>query len=142
MDDPLESSNDLDTPFNQLVDLVKYLRSEEGCPWDRKQTMESMVECLREESEEVVEAVEKGDMDNLEEELGDLILQGVFYAQMAAEDELFDIEDVLDRLNRKLIRRHPHVFGEETAESPDEAIERWNEVKQENNPGESSPVAD
>lgn len=117
---------DGDDPFENLVDLVEYLRSEEGCPWDRKQTMESMIECLREESEEVVEAVENDDMDNLEEELGDFLLQGVFYAQMAREEELFDVHDVLERLNRKLVKRHPHVFGDEEAE---EALESWENVK-------------
>lgn len=119
-----------DNPFDRLVDLVAYLRSEEGCPWDRKQTMESMIECLEEEAGEVVEAVRNNDMDNLEEELGDLVLQGVFYAQLASEKGLFDVEDVLERLNRKLIKRHPHVFGEATAESPDEAIDKWNEIKE------------
>ena len=116
-------------PFENLVELVEYLRSEEGCPWDRKQTMESMIECLREESEEVVQAVENDDMDNLEEELGDFILQGVFYAQIAREEGLFDIEDVLERLNRKLVQRHPHVFGEEEAQNAEEAIEQWENVK-------------
>lgn len=117
-------------PFERLVELVAYLRSDEGCPWDREQTMESMIECLEEESREVVEAVREGDMDNLEEELGDFILQGVFYAQMAREKDLFDIGDVLRRLNEKLVSRHPHVFGEESAESPEEAIDHWNEVKE------------
>jgi len=128
MKDPIPL--DGDDPFENLVELVRYLRSEDGCPWDREQTMESMIENLREESEEVVEAVKNDDMDNLEEELGDFILQGVFYAQMAREQDLFDIEDVLERLNRKLVRRHPHVFGEEEAENADEAIEQWDEVKQ------------
>lgn len=124
-----ESPLDADDPFENLVDLVEYLRSEEGCPWDRKQTMESMIECLREESEEVVEAVENDDMDNLEEELGDFILQGVFYAQMAREEGLFDVHDVLERLNRKLVKRHPHVFGDEEAENAEEALESWENVK-------------
>lgn len=91
--------------------------------------METMVDCLKEETSEVVEAVEAGDMDNLEEELGDLLLQGIFYAQIASEKDLFTIEDVLVRLNRKLVRRHPHVFGEENAESPSEAIKHWDEIK-------------
>ncbi len=118
-------------PFGQLVELVAYLRSEEGCPWDRRQTMESMIECLKEEAGEVVEAVEAGDMENLREELGDLILQGVFYAQLARERGLFDVEDVLEDLNAKLVRRHPHVFGEAVAENPREAIEHWEDVKRE-----------
>ncbi len=128
MDDP--TPLDGDNPFENLVELVSHLRSENGCPWDREQTMESMIEHLREESEEVVQAVQKDDMDNLEEELGDLILQGVFYAQMAREQDLFTIRDVLERLNRKLIKRHPHVFGEEKAENAEEAIQRWKEVKE------------
>lgn len=116
-------------PFKDLTEIVRFLRSEEGCPWDRKQTMQSMVECLQEESEEVVQAVKTEDMDNLEEELGDLILQGVFYAQLAREKDLFDIDDVLERLNRKLVKRHPHVFGEEVAENPEEALDVWEQSK-------------
>jgi tetrapyrrole methylase family protein/MazG family protein len=122
---PLKREN----PFRRLVELVEYLRSEDGCPWDRKQTMGSMIECLREESEEVVQAVEAGDMDNLEEELGDFILQGVFYAQLADEKNLFDIDSVLERLNQKLVKRHPHVFGEEEAETAEEALDAWETVK-------------
>jgi tetrapyrrole methylase family protein/MazG family protein len=121
---------DGDNPFENLVELVRYLRSEEGCPWDREQTMQSLVEHLREESEEVVQAVENDDMDNLEEELGDFILQGVFYAQVAREEGFFDIEDVLERLNKKLVQRHPHVFGEEEAKNAEEAIEQWESVKE------------
>lgn len=116
-------------PFERLVELVEYLRSEEGCPWDREQTMESMIECLEEETEEVIRAVRRGDMENLREELGDLILQGVFYAQLARDRDLFDIEDVLRDLNRKLVRRHPHVFGEAVAENPEQALARWRESK-------------
>lgn len=122
--------NDLDAEFSKLVELVAYLRSDDGCPWDQKQTMESMIECLREEAQEVVDAVEAGDMENLREELGDLILQGVFYAQLADEKDLFSVDQVLRDLNEKLVRRHPHVFGDETAENPSQAIDRWDEVKE------------
>lgn len=116
-------------PFDRLVDIVADLRSEEGCPWDRKQTMESMVDSLREESEEVVEAVEAGDMENLEEELGDYILPAVFYAQMAREQDQFDIEDVLEGICEKLIDRHPHVFGQADAETAEEAVEQFQNAK-------------
>ncbi|MFB6356930.1 MAG: MazG nucleotide pyrophosphohydrolase domain-containing protein [bacterium] len=116
--------------FRRLVRIVEVLRSEDGCPWDRKQTMESMVESLQEESREVVEAVRAGDMDNLKEELGDFILQGVFYAQMADEREMFDIDDVLDSINQKLVERHPHVFGEDEIETAEEALEIWEDVKE------------
>ncbi len=115
--------------FHQLVERVEYLRSDQGCPWDREQTMESMTDNLEEETREVVDAVESGDREDLEEELGDLLLQTVFYAQMAREEGLFDIEDVLRRLNEKLVRRHPHVFGEAEAETAEEAVRRWQEVK-------------
>lgn len=121
---------DADTPFERLVRVVSALRSEEGCPWDREQTMESLVECLQEESREVVEAVEAGDMENLEEELGDFLVQAVFYAQIARERGKFDINDVLEGIIDKLISRHPHVFGDEQADTPEEALKHFNEAKE------------
>lgn len=120
-------------PFDRLVKIVADLRSEDGCPWDREQTMESMVESLREESEEVVEAIEAGDMDNLEEELGDYILQAVFYAQMAREEDYFEIDDVLEGICGKLIERHPHVYGEASAETAEEAVSLFESSKDEEN---------
>lgn len=121
---------DPEHPFDRLVKIVAALRSDEGCPWDRKQTMESLVECLEEEAEEVVEAVENNDMENLEEELGDFLLQAVFYAQIARERHLFDIDDVLEGICEKLVERHPHVFGDVEADNPQEALEYFNDAKQ------------
>lgn len=97
--------------FEQLVGIIAELRSDHGCPWDRAQTHESMIKCLRDECEEVVEAIEKKDDENLCEELGDVLLQVLLHAQIATEGKRFDISDVIDGLSKKMIRRHPHVFG-------------------------------
>ena len=105
------------------------LRSDHGCPWDRKQTHESMIKCLREESEEVIEAIEKQDDENLCEELGDVMLQVLMHSQIAAEENRFTIEDVVDMLAKKLVRRHPHVFGDQKALTAEEGLASWNAVK-------------
>ena len=90
--------------YEELLDIVAELRSEHGCPWDRKQTHESMIKCLREECEEVVQAIEKKDDENLCEELGDVLLQVLMHSQIAAEEQRFTIEDVVDMLAHKLAR--------------------------------------
>ena len=118
-----------DDPFRRLIKVVECLRSDQGCPWDREQTMKTMIEEIQEETEEVVEAVRKQDMENLKEELGDYLLQGVFYAQLASEKGLFDIDDVLDGISDKLVRRHPHVFGDVEIETVDEVLEQWETIK-------------
>ncbi len=117
--------------FDQFVELVAYLRSDEGCPWDRDQTLNSMIEHVREETEEVVEAIRSGEPDELREELGDFLLQGVFLAQIAREKDQFDITDVLRDVQDKLRRRHPHVFGDEELDTAEEVLDRWNEIKRE-----------
>ena len=123
--------------FQDLEQIVAFLRSENGCPWDRKQTFESMKICLKNESEEVFQAVDNQDMDNLCEELGDVLLQVMMNAQIAKESETFIIEDVITGVSRKLIRRHPHVFGEDAgAISPEEALVKWQEVKKLEKSGE------
>lgn len=107
------------------------LRSPSGCPWDREQTLESLLPCLIEETYETVEAIEQGDWSQLVEELGDVQLQIVFQAQIASEEGQFTIEDVLRGINEKLIRRHPHVFGDESAETSEQVLHRWNQIKAE-----------
>jgi tetrapyrrole methylase family protein/MazG family protein len=97
--------------FNELVSIMKKLRSKDGCPWDKKQTHRSITPYLLEEAYEVIEAINKGDDNNMKEELGDLLLQVVFHAQIADDRGKFGIDDVVDGLNNKLIVRHPHVFG-------------------------------
>lgn len=101
--------------FEQSVAIMARLRAPDGCPWDREQTFDTIRKYTLEEAYEVFDAIERRDFPHLAEELGDLLLQVLFYAEMAANEGRFSISDVLDHLNRKLIRRHPHVFGEEAA---------------------------
>lgn len=106
------------------------LRAPGGCPWDREQTFDSIKPYTLEETYEVMEAIDNRDWRALAEELGDLLLQAVFHAQMAAEEGHFTIEDSLQAINEKLIRRHPHVFGDGNAKTSDEVKVRWDEIKQ------------
>jgi MazG family protein len=105
------------------------LRAPGGCPWDREQTFDSIKPHTLEETYEVLDAIDRRDWSGLSEELGDYILQAVFYAQMAEEQRLFSIGDALDAINAKLIRRHPHVFGDESAETAGDVKRIWAEVK-------------
>ncbi|MGA1995185.1 MAG: nucleoside triphosphate pyrophosphohydrolase [Bryobacteraceae bacterium] len=105
------------------------LRGPDGCPWDREQSFDSIKPYTLEETYEVLDAIDRRAWPELAEELGDFMLQAVFYAQMAAEQGLFTIEDALDAINRKLVRRHPHVFGEESARNADDVKRIWGEVK-------------
>ena len=105
------------------------LRAPGGCPWDREQTFDTIKPYLLEETYEVMDAIDARDWPELAGELGDLVLQSVFFSQMAAEQNLFTIADALDAINEKLIRRHPHVFGEQTAETAGDVRRIWGEVK-------------
>jgi MazG family protein len=115
--------------FQRLIDIMARLRGPGGCPWDRQQTFDSIKPYTLEETYEVLDAIDRRDWPDLAEELGDFMLQAVFYAQMAAEQGLFRIDDALDAVNRKLVRRHPHVFAEESAETPDDVLRIWGKVK-------------
>ncbi|WP_134685251.1 bifunctional methyltransferase/pyrophosphohydrolase YabN [Brevibacillus migulae] len=115
--------------FSYLKEIVAILRSPEGCPWDREQTHQSIRKNLIEEAYEVLETIDDDDPDAMCEELGDLLLQIMLHSQMAAEDGYFSVEDVIAALNSKLIRRHPHVFGEMAAEDAEEALANWDEIK-------------
>jgi MazG family protein len=115
--------------FQLLVDLMARLRAPGGCPWDREQTFDTIKPYLLEETYEVLDAIDARDWRELPGELGDLLLQAVFFSQMAAEENLFQIGDALDAINEKLVRRHPHVFGTETAHSGDDVRKIWSEVK-------------
>lgn len=116
--------------FKELLETIRVLRGPNGCPWDKKQTHQSLIKCLREESQEVVDAIEKNDPENLQEELGDVLLQVLMHSQIAEEEGRFTIEDVLKGLNDKLHSRHPHVFSDaKRAESPEEALAMWREMK-------------
>ena len=115
--------------FERLTELMAHLRGPDGCPWDREQTFDTIKSYLVEETYEVIDAIDRRDWPEVASELGDLQLQVVFFAQMAAEAGHFTVEDVLDHINSKLVRRHPHVFGDETARTAGAVVKRWNELK-------------
>jgi MazG family protein len=117
--------------FERAVAIMKRLRAPGGCPWDREQTFDSIKPYTLEETYEVLEAIENRDWPELAGELGDLVLQVLFYAEMAEEQSSFSIDDVLERLSAKLINRHPHVFGEVKADTSDEVKRNWEALKQE-----------
>ncbi len=115
--------------IKDLLNIMERLRSSEGCPWDMKQTYTSLRENVIEEAYEVVDAVDKGDIDGLMEELGDLLLQVVFYSQISKEDGYFNFIDITTEITKKLIFRHPHVFSEEKVENSEEIVYNWNHAK-------------
>jgi tetrapyrrole methylase family protein/MazG family protein len=115
--------------FDKLLQLIEKLRSENGCPWDREQTIKSLKADLLSEVDEVAEAIDKEDYENLKEEIGDLIWSAALITQVAKEEKLFDMEDVLKTVNEKIVRRHPHVFGDKKAKDADEAKKIFNEAK-------------
>ncbi len=115
--------------FNELVRLMARLRASGGCPWDQKQTFDTIKPYLLEETYEVLDAIDARDWPELSEELGDLLLQPVFFAQMAAEAGYFRIEDSLAAINQKLIRRHPHIFGAVVAETAEDVKRHWDRIK-------------
>ena len=116
--------------FDELLSIIAALRGENGCPWDKAQTYETLKKCLTDETEEVLQAVDNHDMENLCEELGDVLLQVVLNSQIARERGDFTIDDVIDGLCRKMIRRHPHVFGDQKALTLEEGLALWNQIKQ------------
>lgn len=116
----------------RLLDLVKVmarLRGPDGCPWDREQTHETLARHLLEESHELLEAIDAGDSEAIRDELGDLLLQVVFHAQMASDDGRWDVDDVARRLVEKLVHRHPHVFGDVEVSGADEVLTNWERLK-------------
>jgi len=116
--------------FKDLLQVAKKLRGENGCPWDREQTIESMLKYVEEEVEEVKQAVENEDDENLREELGDVLFQLVMIAQIASEKGSFKMEDVIEDIYTKIVSRHTWVFGEDTASTPEEAMKIWKENKE------------
>lgn len=125
--------------FDTLIDIIARLRSPDGCPWDREQTHSSIKGNMLEESYEALEAIDKGDMAKLCEELGDLLMQIALHAQMASEDGDFVIDDVIRGINDKLVHRHPHVFGGAEAKDAREVITTWEAMKREE--GKDSIIA-
>ncbi len=117
--------------FQRLVQIMARLRAPDGCPWDRQQTFDTIKPYTLEETYEVMDSIDARDWPALAEELGDLLLQCVFYAQMAAEEGHFTIDDSLEAINQKLIRRHPHVFGTADVKTAEKVKQRWDEIKAE-----------
>ena len=115
--------------FTNLLNIVRQLRGPDGCPWDKEQTHESLLPYFLEEAYEVIEGVEAGDMNSLKEELGDVLLHVVFQADIAQNNSEFTIEDSLNHVNKKLVRRHPHVFGDKKADAAFHAKQNWESAK-------------
>ncbi|MDR0314760.1 MAG: nucleoside triphosphate pyrophosphohydrolase [Oscillospiraceae bacterium] len=115
--------------FNDLVYIMGLLRSDDGCPWDKEQTHNSIKKNFIEETYEVIEAINKEDSDLLKEELGDVLLQVVFHSQMESENNIFNIDDVCDGICKKLIERHPHVFGSTSVDNSKEVLSNWDKIK-------------
>ena len=117
--------------FEKLVDIMSALRGEKGCPWDKEQTRESLKPFLVEETYEVLEAIDEGKPEKIREELGDLLFQILFHAQIGKERKEFDIRDVIEEIAEKMIARHPHVFGGASYETSEEVLKQWEERKRE-----------
>lgn len=116
-------------PFEKMVEVMRRLRAPDGCPWDREQTLESIRAYIVEEAYELADAITRGDLEDIREECGDLLLQVIFVAQIAAESGFFTLDDVIRNLSEKLIRRHPHVFGQTRADSSGEVLQNWEAIK-------------
>jgi len=127
--------------YEDFLEIIKTLRSENGCPWDKEQTHESLKPCMMEEAAEVVAAIrifdKTGDCENLREELGDVLLQVVMHAQIAKEEGLFTMEDVVNDVAEKMVRRHPHVFGDVTVSGSGQVLENWEEIKKKEKEGKA-----
>lgn len=115
--------------FDDLTEIIKILRSPDGCPWDREQTLYSLKSAMMEEAAELLDALDNKDIENIKEELGDLLLHVVMHSRIAEEENIFSLDDVIKNLNDKLVRRHPHVFGDEKIHTASAVIKRWDEVK-------------
>lgn len=126
--------------INDLIEIMRLLRAPDGCPWDRVQTHESIRQNFIEETYEVIEAIDKGDSDLLREELGDVLMQVIFHSLMEEEADRFDFDDVCNEVCQKLIIRHPHVFGNIEADTPEEVLKNWDAIKMQTKSQES--VAD
>src|ERR1044071_8014689 len=116
--------------FDAFVQLIARLRAPGGCPWDREQTHASLKPMTIEEAYEVLEAIDEGDDAALAGELGDLLLQVVFHAEIAAGEGRFDVAEVITRVHEKMVRRHPHVFGDDTASTSGEVLRNWEAIKE------------
>ncbi|HJO58753.1 MAG TPA: nucleoside triphosphate pyrophosphohydrolase [Nitrospinaceae bacterium] len=121
--------SDTTESFRKLIEVVDTLMGENGCPWDIVQTRESLKPFLVEETYEVLEALDANDPEKIKDELGDLLYQILFHSKISSRSNEFDIRDVLENLKEKMVRRHPHIFKDETLNTPDQVIQQWEEIK-------------
>ena len=135
----MKNSTSAGPKFQRLVEIMARLRAPGGCPWDREQSFDTIKPYTLEETYEVLDAIDRRDWGDLSEELGDFILQAVFYAQMAAEEDKFGIEDALDAINEKLVRRHPHVFADASAETAGDVLRQWDQIKSDEKKSKGRP---
>lgn len=133
------SCQDPSLQIDRLRAIMTRLRAKDGCPWDAEQTHESLISNLIEESYEVVDAIRENDADHLREELGDLLLQVIFHAEIARENGQYDLDAVARELNEKLIRRHPHVFAQSLVKDTDGVLTQWDQIKREEKGAEEKP---
>ena len=127
--------------IDELRRTMARLRAPDGCPWDREQTHASLVRCLIDEVSELIDTIDRGDHAHMREELGDVLIQIVFHAQIASEQGLFDFDDVARDINDKLVRRHPHVFGAMRLDTSDQVITEWEKIKATERKNGPAPVA-
>src|SRR5215469_13076480 len=125
----MDSSDKAASEFGALVKLVSRLRAPGGCPWDREQTHETLKPMMIEEAYEAVEAIHEGNDEEFIGELGDLLLQVVFHSEIASEENRFNIAEVIDKVASKMVRRHPHVFADDKAETADDVLRSWEAIK-------------
>lgn len=141
----METNNNKRYSYEEFLEIIKTLRSENGCPWDKVQTHVSLRPCMMEEAAEVVAAIriydQTGSYENLREELGDVLLQVVTHAQIASEEGLFTMEDVISEVAEKMVRRHPHVFGEVKVDGAGQVLENWEEIKRREKAGKKEAEA-
>ncbi len=135
----LPDSSSAGKKFQRLVEIMARLRAPGGCPWDREQNFDTIKPYLLEETYEVMDAIDTRDWAALADELGDLLLQVVFFSQMASEEGRFRVEDALDAINEKLVRRHPHVFADGDAKTASDVKRRWDEIKEEEKKNRGEP---
>jgi tetrapyrrole methylase family protein / MazG family protein len=132
---PVEEEQILYKDFRKLRGIISELRGPNGCPWDKKQTHQSLKKYLIEESYELLEAIDNDDIDHMIEELGDVLLQVMLHAQIGEDEGYFSIDDVIEGLSSKMVRRHPHVFGDKTAENEEDVMRNWQEIKEQEKGG-------
>ncbi len=128
--------------IDELRATVARLRAPDGCPWDREQTHQTLARCLIDECSELLDTLDRMDLPHMREELGDVLVQVVFHAQLAAEKQAFDFDDVAREINEKLVRRHPHVFGPNRLHTADEVLVQWDAIKREEKQAAGRPDAE